>query len=478
MRRPSPRWPLIILLTLAALTASLSSAAAQTCSRYTWEETTTTHFNFVYQARVPLGPDIAAQYGARLDAEYTRLANLFQTSLPTPLTVRLYPLGTDYTCLNALAPTIPTGQTHSHIGAREIALIAQYITADPDTWEQQGFETLRHELAILFVQHLTGGKVPPGLELGLGLYAEDPALTFEHYQTLAPAPPAPSATWRGLWEAPDLIATPNMRLQATSIVAYLVDVYGWDTFVAYLSTLRTAESYRTALLEVYQTEFGDLEDQWQRYYPYYFEGRWRTNFLHEFSLTSYEQLLAAGAYQAASDGLTRLLALLTQRGDQPALLAQAQTLLANATTGLEADALARQAHQAYQENDYAATLTFAAQALEKYAPLQDTRNQATLQTLQARAEEILTLRAELDTLQSALTTAAAPRLLEIAPHLGELGDPEGQRHAEQLLEQINAQRQAQAQTFALAGAGLGLGLLIVRGFLTRTKTPPEVSVQY
>lgn len=472
MRRPA----LLLLALVAALLAT--PAAAQTCNSYVWGQTSTRTFTFLYQQQTPLGQEIAETYGPALDDDYTRFVALFQTSLPTPVTVRVYPRGTDYTCLNALAPRIPSGQTHSHISTREIVLIGEYIQADPEVWALEGLQILRHELALLFVQQITGGKVPLGLEMGIGLYAEDPALTFERALAETPPPAQPSATWRSLWEAPDVISAPEIRLQTASLVAYLVDVYGWDTFVTFLNTLRTAESYRTALTEVYATEFDTLETQWQKYYPYYFEGRWRTNYLYEFSLTPYEQLLTAGAYQAAHDGLTRIILLLTQRDDQPARLSDAERLLATADTGLAADALARQAHQAYQEGAYPAAVDFATNALTLYASLEDIRNQETLTALQTRAQEILTLRTELTTLESILTPADAPRLLEIAPRLGELGDSTGQAQADQLLLQINEQRQQQAQTFALAGVVIGLGLLLLRIFLSRQKTPSEVLVQY
>ncbi len=475
---------LFIMLVSFAVAPARSPAAAQTCPPLTWAETHTRAFTFTYPPNIPLGPEIAAQFGDALDTEYNRLAALFHTSLALPLTVRLYPNGSDYTCLNALAPTIPIGQTHSHIGGREIALLAQYILADPASWQIEGLNTLRHELAILFAQNLSGDKAPLGLIMGMGLYAEDPALTFERRMTAAPPPTdVPTLSWRGLWEAPDVIADPSVELQAASIVAYLVDVYGWEKFVTFLGSLRTAESYRTALTEVYEVEagapnFGALEAQWRTYYPLYFAGRWRNNALYEFSLTAYEQLITAGAYQAATDGLTPILALLTQRGDQPELLAQAQTLLETAATGLAADALARQAHQAYQEGDYPAASDFASQALSKYTLIHDTRNQETLLTLQTRAQEILTLRAELDTLQSNLTPAAAAARLGIGARLGELGDVEGQAQAETLIIQINDQRQQQAVTVAITGAGSGLILLLLRIALTRRRPPPEVLVQY
>ncbi|HNB55049.1 MAG TPA: peptidase MA family metallohydrolase, partial [Anaerolineales bacterium] len=405
MRRPA-----LLLLAFVVIAAfQATPAAAQTCNSYVWGQTTTSTFTFVYQQQTPLGEDIATTLGAALDDEYARFAALFQTSLPTPLTIRLYPRGTDYTCLNALAPTIPSGQTHSHIGAREIVLIGEYIQADPEAWQIEGLEVLRHELAILFAQQITGGKIPLGLEMGLGLYAEDPALTFERHLAQTPPPASPSATWRSLWEAPDVIAYPEIRLQTASIVAYLVDVYGWDKFITYLNTLRTAESYRTALTEVYETELDTLETQWQTYYPYYLEGRWRTNLLYEFSLSTYEQLLTAGAYQAAHDGLPRIILLLTQREDHPDLLSDAERLLATADTGLAADALARQAHQAYQEGSYPEAIDFATNALDLYASLEDSRNQETLTTLQTRAQEILALRAELAALESTLSPADAPR---------------------------------------------------------------------
>lgn len=463
---------LVLLLPLAA-----HPAAAQTCPPIPWEQTSTRSFTFVYPQGEPLGAQIAAQYGSLLDAEYNRFTRLFQISLLTPLTVRLYPTGANYACLNPLAPVIPIGQMHSHAGIREIALIAQYILADPESWQQQALDLLRHELAILFAQQLGGGKTPPGLEIGLGIYAQDPAQTFEHRLAAAPPPAEPVTSWRRLWEAPDVIANPAAPLQAASIVAYLVDVYGWERFVAFLSALRTAESYRAALAEVYQVEAGTLEAHWRVYYPLYFQGRWRINALYELSLAPYEQLIAAGAYQAASEGLAQTIALLTQRGDQPDLLAQAQALQQTAAAGLQADALARQSWQAYQEGAFAAAADFAAQALETYALLGDARNQETLAAIQSRAGEILALRADLAALQTRPPPAAAPRLLEIASRLGQLGDAEGQQAAELLIVRLNEQRQNLAIASAIAGAGFGLVFLVFYLVLVRRPPPPEALVQ-
>ena len=470
---------LICLLICAILLAPLPPlASAQTCSSVSWTETNTRAFLITYPQGNALGPEIANLDRGLLDTEYNRFATLFSLSLHTPITIRLYPTGSQFTCLNATVPSIPIGQTHSHIGGREISLIAEYISRTPD-WQTTGINDLRHELAILFAYELTGGKTPPGLEIGLGMYAENPAQTFErHVSSTSPPTAEPSLSWRGVWEAPNLITDPSLSLQAASIVAYLVDVYGWDRFVGFLSTLRTAESYRAALTEVYRVEASALEEQWLTYYPLYFEGRWRDNALYEFNLSAYEQLIAAGAYQAATDGLASTIALLTQRGDQPELLTQAQSLLTQAANGLEADALARQAHQAYQEDNYPTAADFAVQALEKYTPLNDVRNQETLLTIQDRAEEILSLRAELDDLQTTLTPSDASRLLEIAPRLSELGDTLGQTQAGTLLSQINEQRQQQAITFAMIGAGTGLLLLMIRIALTRRRTPQEVLVQY
>ena len=459
-----------------------SEAAAQACTLQTWGETRTRSFIFTYQEGTPLGAEIAGRFGEVLDAEFNRFANLFETSLPVPILVRVYPNERDYYCFNALASEIPIGQTHSHIGGREIALIAQNITADRVAWEAQGLEALRHELAILFLNAMTAEKAPPGLQLGLGIYAEDPFVTFE--ERLGDHPPpldAPSATWRGLWEAPNLVFARENALQAASITAYLIDVYGWDRFLEFTGALRTSDSWRPALEEVYPAGANALESQWETtYYPVYFEGRWRENVIYGLSLAPYEQLIASGAYQAAVEGLAEVIVVLVDL-EEFEKLTRAQELNALAQQGLEADASANQARQAYLEADFTAAAEFADAALAGYAALGDLRNEAGLVLIRAQAEEVVRLREEVETLRPRADGLAAgllgPRLAEIEGRLTVLGDPQGAAAAAELLGAINRSRTAMAAGIALLGVLLACLVLVRRVRGVRELPAPEARLQ-
>jgi hypothetical protein len=470
----------IFLAVLSALTPE--RARAQACTLLIWGETRTRSFIFTYQESAPLGREIANRFGDALDAEFNRFANLFETSLPVPIMVRIYPNERAYYCFNALAVEIPIGQTHSHIGGREIALIAQNITADPEAWEFEGMEALHHELAILFLNALTAEKAPPGLLIGLGIYAEDPFITFEDRLVENPPPPdGPSATWRSLWESPNIVFARENVLQAASITAYLIDVYGWERFLEFAGALRTSDSWRPALEEVYPTDANALENHWESvYYPVYFEGRWRENVFFALSLAPYEQLIAAGAYQAAADGLAEVIAVLVDLEDFEKLN-QAQKLNALAQQGLQADAEAELARTAYLEGDFPAAGALAAAAMVKYAALGDERNAAALAAIRDRAGEIETLHAELDEIREAAGEVTAgrygPRVIEIEARLTALGDTTGAADAAAMLDRINAANALLAAGFALAGVLLAGVLLARRLIRVRAVPPPEARLQ-
>ncbi len=471
----------LLLLFIAALLPA--NAAAQTCSQLTWGETRTAAFTFTYQASAPLGADLAAQYGELLDAEYIRFAKLFAASLPLPISVRLYPNERDYYCFNPLAPQIPVGQAHSHVGGREIALIAQNITDHADAWQIEALNNLRYELAILFVNQITGEKAPEGLAVGTGVFTQNPFTMFDrHFTAAPPATKEPPVSLRGLWESPGLIAFPENLLPAASAVHYLVDVYGWEDFLKFLTALRTAENWRTALDDTYPANANALEEQWAtQYYPLYFAGRWRENPLYDLSLAPYEQLINAGAYQAAADGLAEIIALLIDLEEFNKLSA-AQALNARAQAGLEADSLASQARVAYLEGDFGGSLDYAAQAAEKYAALGDTRNADLIVAISAQASEVLTLHEELEDIEISADgldgSEHAPRLVEIGTRLEELGDPGGAAQAAKILAVLNAKQTRRAGMIAGFGAVVVLGFLVHRLTLARKPVPPEAMLQY
>lgn len=476
------RVPFLVLVITICIAALPTPAAAQACSQLTWGETKTRAFVFTYQAGPPLGSDLAAEYGPALDEEFNRFSSLFETALPVPIMVRIYPTERDYYCYNALAPRIPIGRTHSHIGGREIALIAQNIQDDLPAWQATGLDALRGELAVLFLTHLSADKAPQGLQIGLNVYAQDPFATFE--TLLAETNPPlerPDATWRSLWESPDPIGSPDHAVQAASITAYLVDVYGWESFIEFAAALRTAESWRPALEAVYPVSANALESQWAgTYYARFMAGRWRENVLYNLSLTPYEQLIAAGAYQAAADGLAKVIELLVELQDFDQLT-RAQALNAAAFRGLEADALANQARQAYLEGDFPAAQSFASDAIQAYIDLADVRNLEALLTIERQAIEVIELNAELDGIETkpmfrtGLTSAG--RLLEISARLQTLGDPAGAERANTVIAAANTARSQLGAGIAFTGVLFAGIIFFVRLRRFREAAPPEVRLQ-
>jgi len=234
-------------------------------------------------------------------------------------------------------------------------------------------------------------------------------------------------------------------------------------------------------VDTYGIEPGALQEQWREYYPVYFGGRWRANALHAFDLSPFEQLIAAGAYADAANGLKEAIKFLVDLEDIEKLV-EAEALNERAQAGLAADALTRQSRQALLEGDYNAAVDFATQAGQAYNRLGDQRRLDELDVYQSLAQEVLDLRAELDEINPQTgfvdEIAQTERLIAIGQRLTELGDEDGFRVVQGILGNLNAQRQRRATMIAVGGAIVGLSLLIHRIYLSRREPPPEAMLQF
>ncbi len=446
-----------------------------TCPQDTaWRESRTQSFSVIFATEdAALAQSLITQLGSWFDETYAQFSGAFGVALPLPLSIRIYPRLIDYDCLNPFAPRLVPGDTHSHIGAREIALVGEAILSDFDSWQAEAQNAFRHELVKLFAEKLSEGIAPPGLLVGLGGYAENPNEVFESRFQGAGLEETPQFSWQELWENAGNLSGEQYLLEATSTVAYLVDVYGWGSFTDFLRALSAAGEYRQALADVYGLSVRELNEHWQQYFEVYVQGRWRANVFHSFDLTVYEQMIAAGAYADAADGLREAIALLTALG-QSGAAAQAQTLLARAEQGVQAGALAAQARQELQAGNYAAAQAVAQASLDLYAQLEDERRIEEVTNYRERAEEVLQLRAEVEQLSAgrALTSPIAPRrLLQIGERLGELGDTTGVNAAALALTIVNEQRREAIAWISVGGALVSLALLW-RQFRFLRRAPP------
>jgi hypothetical protein len=440
-----------------------------------WNETTHDAFVVLYTpGDLALASSTLLAQINQINAEYQRLEKLFETSLMLPVTIRIYPTRLTYSCLNALAPGIPPDASHARIGLREIALIGEALQRDPSGWRREGLDVLRYELAALFSEQISDRKAPPGLAAGVGAYAQDPQVILAGQ--IPSAPQAPTRTWASLWGSADR----TDPVQQVSIVAFLVDTYGWPRFQEFLQALAVSDGYRTALEDVYQQAPSALEAAWRDYYPQFAAGRWEFNVLHNYDLQPYEALIAAGAYADAAQGLREADAFLSRFGDSPRLQ-QAREMLSRARLGQQAGDLTAQARQSLQEGQYERALQQVDEALRRYASLDDTRRLDELDAYRQRAQAVLALRGQLQAQIQALTSGGATleeaqALIETSRRLGELGDRSSLQVASEALAQARQTDNRLRSLFVALWVVLALGLLALRLLLARRKPPLEASL--
>jgi hypothetical protein len=221
-----------------------------------WAEKRTQYFTIIYQFQFEsLVQGLVELYGEQIDSEYARFEGVFQASLPLPVMVRIYPDIGYYMYYNSLAPEIDEVSTSSHVGAREISLIGSNIVSNLSQWGKTAVEDFRYELAALFTEQLSNKSAPPALVAGISAYARDPQVIYKTID-LESLPPEPVYTWDQMWGVEYIFLDAEMRLEAASIVAYLVDAFGWQKLLDFLKEPSTAPGYREALSKVYGLETG------------------------------------------------------------------------------------------------------------------------------------------------------------------------------------------------------------------------------
>jgi hypothetical protein len=475
---------LLFISILLQLLAQPQAAHAQESylpapAAYDWKEIRTESFAILYTAAYEdLGQVLFALYGQTLEQEYDRFQLLFDASLLHPISIRVYPTEDDYYRLNALAPKAAEGGTHSHIGLREIALIGENIATNLALWQNKALNAFRYELGVLYAVDLSKKKAPPGLMAGVGGYAQDPQnLDLAQYaQQLTKIPPA---AWDAIWSSEDIQTDEALNSLATSIVAYLVDQYGWRKFVSFLSALSTTKNYREALQQIYQIDFSTLQTEWEQYVPLYYQERWQMHAWYGFDLHKYQVMLEAGAYTEASQGLEEALSFLENLEDNTKI-SQAQEMLAVAKTGQEAGRLSAQARRAVQEGEYTLCLDLTTQAAQMYATIGDTRRNTELAAYQSTAQELEAVFAELrqhpDNLIAGASTLGVERLQSARQLLEQLGNQQGVIEIDGLLGKMQAQQQRKQTVILFAGVLLCVGLLIVRILLLKRRTPVEAQL--
>ena len=429
------------------------------------------------------------RYGADLDASFDFFEDLYGVTPPLPIYVRVYVDREEILDLNILVPPLPDNATHTHLGAREIALIAplpsNFYTSD------LGLSAMRLELNSVFLSTLGENNVPGGLELGLSQYV---ALSGPALQELVERLATAHATdvlysWRTMMDNPIVYAEAEVaHPQALGIVAYLADRFGFPSLVKLVGNLGQGQGVEEALVTVYGEPMDRLEQDWLRYLPEYLEGRWEYNALTQFDVAPFEAALEAGAYTQVAQGLEAVKPFLQTTGQTDAL-ESAEALIATARRGMAAGGLVQQARAALEGREYERTLALVAEARAAYADLGNRTREEELAAYEARALEVLDLRTQLEAATSLVTAGqmepAEAQLLALVPRLEAVGDTDNAALAEGLVELIYQRRLSAAnERAALARRALyvflaALGEVIVhqlaRG-LYRLRRKPQPGV--
>lgn len=458
-----------------------------------WRETSTRAFSILYPPDYEVVADLltaergegGAAPGSRLDLEAARFEALFETGLPQPVMIRIYPDLPSYTCLNAgsgaAGSALPPGSMQLATGGREISLLGANILADFPAWAKNDLDLLRYDLATLLTRQIGGAETPPGLLNAVGHYAQAPQTTLAGLQLSRGDWLEPSQDWRSLWEGAAGGQDLRQQVEAVSTVAYLVDTYGWERFLKLLHNLAAAPGIGPALAQVYGVALDELERGWRAYYPAYFNGDWQQHPFYNYDLGRYQRLIQAEQYGEADRQLQAALVFI-EKTHNPDKLVEAQALLWQARQGQAANAHFAQAQQAFQNGDYAGSLTLLAQAEQGYTEAQ-TRiyHLDELAAYRQRVIDVLGLHQELKRLEAEVRTSwntfwLAHRLVQVGSRLGTLGDRPGYDQAARLLGVIQARQQQQFSWLAAGVLGLVVGLLALLIGLMRRRPPMEAQL--
>ncbi len=456
---------LTLLLTLLALAPAATHAQTPD-----WQEQRTSYFAIT---AVAAQKDEAARYASFVDGVYTDLSQIFGVSIRTPITLRLYPDDRSYIAVNPLAEKIQGVIAHasSGRGRREISIAVERTRGMSD---ELLVNNVRHELTHLIVAEMSGDNLPVGFHEGIAQYLEKPVAREQQaiVRRLRLASQANMLmSWSDLNAPGGAYSNPDVAYpQTLSMVAFLVDRYGFARLVEFIKALTSSPGYRSALETTYGVSADQLEAQWKAYLPEYLDSRYAVNALYAYDLGPAKALLNQGAYTAAKEDLERA-AYVLRTTNQTEKLAEAEAMLAQAEQGIAAGTTVAEARKALEARDYAQAQALVAQAQAAYAGLKDTRRAEELQLYETRAGEAL---AALDRLKQAEALARAYRypearqtIIEAARTLGELGDPTGQTMGQAILADMEQKQRM------LAYGLLGAGGLVLAFNIRRRWTQPD-----
>lgn len=362
-----------------------------------WLERETTYFILLY---TPEDKAEADKYANFVDQVYEDVSVIFNYRTEPPITVRLYPSHEAYIDVNPLAPKVEGIIAHADFRHREVAVI---LTATERQTPQEVENNVRHELTHIIAAELSDNRLNTGFQEGIAQYIEkEPPGLERKVQMLSQArDQGLLMDWSMLEDREVIYNNPKISYpQTLSIVSFLIEHYGFSKFRDFLTITGRSSGYRSALQRTYEKSPADMEAEWLDWLPSFIDGGYQQNAVANYDLSHARQLLELGRYADARSELEQAISWLRTRQEETetddveldAIVHDAEALLARSKRGEQAEQRAADARTALQQGEYTRAEQLIAEARAIYAELDDHRQDAVLDTFQARVERGLQAR--------------------------------------------------------------------------------------
>jgi hypothetical protein len=411
-------------------------------------------------ATAPSAEAFRTEFGPVFDTAERLATTILATSKVGPVDVYAY---SNLSLFQAMTKSRPIGLTPH--AAVVVDTASSDVLVDLTTLltlsTTQVEDAVRNAVTQVAVQHAAGGAAPPAVAAGIGLYVELP--TPEYLARLA-STVQDAAQQNRLLAWFDLnrpIASSDHELalgESYAMVAFLINRYDIPALRTLLAGLPKAATWQDAYRTAFAADAASIEQQWRADLPRWTTSGWRDNLMASFDLGPAKALLGQGQYVAAKALLDPSLNLYRQLND-PTSLAETQALMAQADTGIQAEALMTEIETALREYDYVRAANLLDQADIQYKALPaDQVPQSLLMTYRQLATDGLNATAQLaEADRLAGSWGSYPEARSAAQSAGatfaRLGDEKNRQSAQLVLDRLdNRQRR-------LVVMMLGLGLI-------------------
>ena len=414
----------------------------------------------------------AATYAAFAETAYTEMVSFFgMEAPPDKLTIYAHVDGAAFEQIRKSVQPAPLPGADAIPDPAEPA-VHLYLPSFVGKSLREADGALRNAVAFNLVWIASSGNLPIGFAYGMAFYAERPPTPrlARVAATVADVSQRDDGlmSWFELNRVQSVHADPERAASlAYSVVAFLVERYTIRTFQGFLDALNTELDWRAAMEQAYTRKAEDLEQQWRDYLPRWVTGDWRENRVAAFDLEPARELLQQAHYAEAKVLLENSQLLYSDLGDRERV-DEVQELLLQCDTGLQAEALMTQAHDALENHTYDRAEALLLQARAQYERLPP----------EHRPDDLLQIYEQFATLGLGATTSleeaqqlgrnwgdypeARAAAVDAGTTFAELGDEEMVARAETVVADLDArQRRLVLMLSALAaltGAWLALWL--------------------